>query len=862
VLDRLNTVLGGYRNAGTGHDMVRYYFNFHPDAFSEATEFLGSIVSAPAWDQEQFEKEKLVVMNEAYEYQSNDRRLLSEVIMLELLPEGHPLKMYSIGSQKQLKAMTVDDLKELYYSTYGPQASHIVVAGNFDPRPDGMVPLSRDAVIKELRENFFPPDLKNDQHGFKTDAKALNGKKISSIISGKEKQARFVEVGTAQPGKLMELFIEIPEDIIKKNPDAVELFFDYLNQDISGSIKKYLKERGLVADMGAGTMRTNNLSMGYFVFALTDAGAKKRYEIPEIIFSYLKNISANGISQEVMDYLISMNVKGYNKDFKDPDKAASLFSRMLKDFNYDEVMEFEKRFKGVKPGELKSLASKLFSPDKMLMGYMGPDVKSDKKGAVFKRPVVTKVGADLIKKYNFALKNGIEEYNLPSGIELPDVSLEFSKSPLPGKKIDLKARVIDFKEEGISAVLKEKHLSPEGAMYLRLRVPHQSIEDSILNAINLEAFKNRYASELQYFKNLKLLSDLSFNHHGLDIKLEGNREAQLDVLNFIINKINDFTPTEEEVYLAGQKINYELNAKFNDFSAMVAVDTVFSMLLKSDYPSSEKIKTMHKMDYNDVLKYRKKFLRRADISLAAVGDFNRDWLKRVIKKIKNRFPLRLTRKQRENIKNYAVVPGGKVSYWQNLSRNTSPGNYALVHSYTYPENNLRKHAAARILSMTMSREVNMRNRQIKDLGYVHNVSFINTGSSRHLFLYGQTDKQKRWKEIEEGWKSVIDDLMNENLKTDFSMEKLGFFRSEDLVPVSDLKEAVKIFMDFNVSGDPEFSEKILKEVRTLTPEEIYAVGREIFSESPSIKVTATREKPCARFFMSFSSARKRLKGVH
>ena len=139
--------MGADYNAYTSDTRIFYWFSMHPDALEEAAELQGAMISEPEWNEKTFEKELSTVKNEALEYQANDFIALGNMINLHTLPQGHPLAMYNTGSQEQLNRMTLDDLKDLYYSNYTPENMEIIVAGNFDPLPDGSVPLNEQRVI-------------------------------------------------------------------------------------------------------------------------------------------------------------------------------------------------------------------------------------------------------------------------------------------------------------------------------------------------------------------------------------------------------------------------------------------------------------------------------------------------------------------------------------------------------------------------------------------------------------------------------------------------------------------------------------------------------------------------------------------
>jgi len=95
--------------------------------------------------QEKLDEQRKVVKNErrqAYENQPYGRWL--PLMYAAAYPNGHPYSWPVIGSQEDLSAATLDDVKEFFRQYYSPSNLSLVVAGDFDP-----------AEAKRLVQKYF-----------------------------------------------------------------------------------------------------------------------------------------------------------------------------------------------------------------------------------------------------------------------------------------------------------------------------------------------------------------------------------------------------------------------------------------------------------------------------------------------------------------------------------------------------------------------------------------------------------------------------------------------------------------------------------------------------------------------------------
>ncbi len=151
--------LGGLSNASTGYDDAHYYVLVPKDNFRESLALLTNIVLSPNINDEEFEKEKSVVIDEIK--QQNDQP--DEKLFNYFLNRVWMNNCYSktiLGTEKDVQSIGITDLEKFHKKFYQTQNLCVAVAGNLSKR-----------VFEEYYENNFinfiqeedPKIKKNDE---------------------------------------------------------------------------------------------------------------------------------------------------------------------------------------------------------------------------------------------------------------------------------------------------------------------------------------------------------------------------------------------------------------------------------------------------------------------------------------------------------------------------------------------------------------------------------------------------------------------------------------------------------------------------------------------------------------------------
>jgi zinc protease len=130
-IDLITLKNGGGNNAFTSHDFTAYYFNFASDRWDIALEIEADRMVSCAFEPEEFESEKKVVIEELKTGLDSPWGLLhqeEEAAAFKVHPYRNPI----VGWLQDVERATAEEQQAYYHRYYHPNNATLVLAGDFD----------------------------------------------------------------------------------------------------------------------------------------------------------------------------------------------------------------------------------------------------------------------------------------------------------------------------------------------------------------------------------------------------------------------------------------------------------------------------------------------------------------------------------------------------------------------------------------------------------------------------------------------------------------------------------------------------------------------------------------------------------
>ena len=157
--DKKIEALGGSSNAETGFDDVHYYVSVPSNVIEPALELLLSLVITPLINEDAFETERQVVLEEIAQHDDQpDEQIIQK--LLETCWPNHAYGRPILGCERSLKSISPRQMKSFHKQQYQGDNCTIAIAGNYPNNLENILEGSLLASLESDRNTNF--SLKNN----------------------------------------------------------------------------------------------------------------------------------------------------------------------------------------------------------------------------------------------------------------------------------------------------------------------------------------------------------------------------------------------------------------------------------------------------------------------------------------------------------------------------------------------------------------------------------------------------------------------------------------------------------------------------------------------------------------------------
>ncbi len=362
--DKVMEAEGGENNAGTWSDWTKYYSSGPASSLptllwleADRLANLGRNI-----DQKKLDLQRNVVLNELRQNTTDAPYGEAEdQIVKWLYPSNHPYHTPVIGSEEDLRAATVDDVKRFFATYYVPNNAIMTVAGDFDA----------SAVKAQIKAQFERLPRGNE----------VPRKPVPDTTIGGVRRAIY-------PDR-----VEAPRVIMAwhspkaaTNGDAeMDLIAGSLAGGVSSRFYSALVDEGLGSEVYAAQI--SQVLGGYFQLEATAAEGVSASKLEAAMETTLKNFLANGVTAAELTRQVTKLEQTRLESLQSVDARADALG--ANQFYYNDANAFEKdlnRYRKVTPASLLKTAKTVLDPKARVILTVVPSAKRADEELLLERP--------------------------------------------------------------------------------------------------------------------------------------------------------------------------------------------------------------------------------------------------------------------------------------------------------------------------------------------------------------------------------------------------------------------------------------------------------------------------------------------
>lgn len=352
VFDKAIESHGGSTNAYTTFDRTVYYESLPSSMLDDIIEMEADRMVGPLLLPDSFEAERSVIFNERkMRYENSPRGQLYLKTMQEVF-KGTPYGGSVIGDEKDLKALSREQVKDFFEKFYTPDNAIIVVAGDVDS----------DDVISQIKDHYG--DLKPSSHEIKEYKKEIDTKENFAHQSSYKREVR---LHGSSPDPIF--MIAYPgERIGTRRGFVMDLLSSILGDgDSSYLSQKYVKGRNpVLSEVGVANYTLQYNGVFWISGKLLDK--KSLHSFKKSFLKETKRVCDKAITQRSLQKTLNQYLVDYISGITTNAGVAhflGLRESFFGDYNfYKKEMEI---YRSITVDELKSTCSEIFDENNYIM---------------------------------------------------------------------------------------------------------------------------------------------------------------------------------------------------------------------------------------------------------------------------------------------------------------------------------------------------------------------------------------------------------------------------------------------------------------------------------------------------------------
>ena len=780
-----NTVnkMGAYTNAWTSEFGTSYMIKSHlfdSEDLPKIVALHADMIQNPQFEQSQLDKEKGVVNSEITMYDDDNSRLLYGKAIKQLLQINSDSNDLVGGTVKNINNLSREDVINYYNKNYTPNQMTTVLTGEFDP----------DEAIVLIAKNFTKK------------SPVTQGEKYHEKFTPIEKSVRYdYETPLIKNDEFILSFCG-PKNNDIKSYICTDIIFGILSGAAHSKLNKNLKQYNVNPQTmidSIGNKPDNPKVMS--IFGSSDP--KDTESVLKSIYETLHNLKTTDLSKELNIQKKGLKQRFYNH-LETGNGINEFIGVYLKDTTPEQIQNLPQIIDSITEADLKSTIEKYFDLNKVSLVISHPKgtLEPPAPGEIAFKGRLEKTGLDLNEFKYTKLQNNAQIYLKPDNLKSKSFVIEF-KTPYPA--------------------------------YINPSVSH--VLEKILQK------GSSFKTEEDFSKDLSENgTQLSFSVHNGGIFVSGN--ALEEDIDYALSKCVELlkNPKLNQETLDEVKKQLEKDLKEEQKSPMDCFNEVMFPQIKSASTKEERLNSLKAVTLGDVLGFCEYIKQNSSLTFA--------WNKKDIPYILSELG-QYKEHQKEEFRTYKPLEKDILK-----TQADANGQAKIIQAYKFKMGNSPKEIAKinimnEILGAGQSSRLFTDLRENQKLAYSVRSVITKFGDTGCVILkIGTTTdnpqdssaKSENVLKALNGFKNNIEKMKNEPVtKEELEATKLSLKAGILNRTESNLSKINNIVSSVLENNDPDFTNKLLKEIDNITIEDIQDAAKTVFNGNSLTSIVASEK---------------------
>ncbi len=337
---------GGSLNFYTDHEYTMSFVDVLPESLPQTSQVLSELLFDNAFEEEKFESERKIILNELAEVSDDPAELIDELLLKNLF-KNHPIKRPIGGYPKTLNHLNLSQLETIHTAAYEPQNMILMLMGNLS---DSQI----QAVLKHFEDKPKQQKIAKQVRPQETAKPTATASKRKSGIT-----QTYLSVGT--------------KTVNTKSPDAPKL--DLIGMILGGGASSRMfielrEKRALTYDVVAA--HSKGLDFGYLCIscAVKNSNLEKTREL---IFKEFAKLREDKVLEEELERNKKLIVSGILRGIDSPDDCQDILAFMEIQFNHEKALSsYLEKIKAVTIDDILDSAQLYLQEDNFTSAILKP----------------------------------------------------------------------------------------------------------------------------------------------------------------------------------------------------------------------------------------------------------------------------------------------------------------------------------------------------------------------------------------------------------------------------------------------------------------------------------------------------------